>query len=115
MTDGAADYATLDGLLRDLGGEVDAMRRAGCQLAENEAEYRMALRRLILAERDRGTPVTVISDICRGDPGIADLRRARDCSEALYRASQEAINVLKLRVRVVDAQIAREWGRAGVS
>ena len=32
-----------------------------------------------------------------------------DASEAIYKASQEAINVIKLRIRMVDAQITRIW------
>ena len=102
-------FAKADEVYDLLAGELDSSRRAGCQLAENEAEYRQALRLAILEERERGTPVTVIGDICRGDPDIADLKRARDCSEALYKASQEAINVHKLRLRMLNEQMNRVW------
>lgn len=102
-------YAKADELCDLLDGELDASRRAGCQLAENEAQYRQALRVAILAEREAGTPVTVIGDVCRGDSEIADLKRARDCAEALYKASCEAINVHKLRLRMVNAEIERTW------
>ena len=109
---GQGDYAELMELQDRLDGEVEAMRNAGCQYARNEAEYRKALRLCILDERTKGTPVTVISDLCRGDPHIADLKCSRDCAEALYKASQEAINTIKLRIRIVNAQIDREWSRA---
>lgn len=112
MHDGLTDAGDLEALWGRLDREVEAMRNSGVQLARNEAEYRKALRVLVLSERQKGTPVTVISDICRGEPRIASLREARDCSEAIYRASQEAINVLKLRIRVLDAQMGREWGQA---
>lgn len=102
-------YAKAEELYDLLAAELDSSRRAGCQLAENEAEYRQALRIAILQEREHGTPVTVIGDICRGEPDIADLKRARDCAEALYKASQEAINVYKLRLRMVNAEIERTW------
>ncbi len=106
---GQGDYAELVGLLDRLHKEVDALRRAGCQLASNEMDYRVALRIRILDERQAGTPVTIISDICRGDEHIAQLKQARDCSEAIYKASLEAINAIKLQIRVVEAQIAREY------
>lgn len=102
-------YAQADELYDLLTGELDASRRAGCQLAENESQYRQALRVAILHERDHGVPVTIIGDVCRGEEEIADLKRARDCAEALYKASCEAINVYKLRLRMVNAEIERTW------
>ena len=66
-------------------------------------------------ERRKGTPATVTGDLCRGREDIAALRCQRDCSEAIYRASQEAINVLKLRIRMVDAQITRIWNSGNVT
>lgn len=88
---------------------VDKLRVTGCQYAENEARYRMELRKEILEERSNGTPVTVIGDICRGREDIARMKQSRDCSEALYKAAQEAINVDKLRTRVLEAQMDREY------
>ena len=95
--------------------ELETCRTSGCQYAENEAEYRKALRLAILEERQRGTPATVTGDLCRGRPDIAELKRLRDCSEAIYKASQEAINVYKLRIRMIDAQIGRVWSSGDVT
>lgn len=100
----------LEGLLVN---ELQVCKDSGQQLAENEAEYRKQLRIEILAERRRGTPVTIIGDLVRGMPYIAELRQKRDCSEAIYKASQEAINVYKLRLRMIDAQMTREWNSGG--
>lgn len=102
-------YGQLDELTGLLMAELETCRTSGCQYAENEAEYRKALRTAILEERAKGTPVTITSDLCRGRPEIAELKRLRDCSEAIYKASQEAINVYKLRIRMTDAQITRIW------
>lgn len=102
-------FAQIDELYDLLMGELDNCRKAGCQLAENEAKYRMELSIAELHERERGTPVTIINDICRGDPRIADLRRARDCSKVLYEASREAVNVYKLRLRLLNEQASRVW------
>lgn len=102
-------YAQLDELTSDLMQELEVCKSSGCQYAENEAEYRKALRISILEERQKGTPVTITSDLCRGRPDIAELKRLRDCSEAIYKASQEAINVYKLRIRIINEQITRVW------
>lgn len=103
------EAATLQDLTDQLMAELQTLKTSGCQFAENEAEYRKALRIEIMNERAKGTPVTIMSDVCRGKPDIADMKRRRDCAEAIYKASQEAINVIKLRIRIVNSQIEREW------
>lgn len=108
-------YQQLDGLTDDLMQELATCKTSGCQYAENEAEYRKLLRVAILEERAKGTPVTITGDLCRGRPDIAEAKRLRDCSEAIYKASQEAINVLKLRIRMIDAQITRVWNSGDVT
>lgn len=100
-------------LINLLNEELATYRRSGVKYAENEANYRKALRIEILNERSKGTPVTIISDICRGVEHIADLKQARDNAEAIYKASQEAINVYKLRLRMVDAELSRVWTSGG--
>ena len=57
--------------------------------------------------------VTLIDDVAKGDEDIADLRCKRDCSEAVYKACQEAINLDKLRIRILDKQADREWSSGG--
>ena len=108
-------YEQLDELTDQLMAELEGCKTSGCQYAENEAEYRKALRLAILDERRKGTPVTITSDLCRGREDIAELKKLRDCSEAIYKASQEAINVYKLRIRMVDAQITRIWNSGNVT
>lgn len=92
----------LDAAIRELGVR-------GRAYAQAERDYRVAMARKILEERDKGTPVTIISDICRGNPEIAKLRFERDCAEVVYKSALEAINAMKLQIRVLDAQVGREW------
>jgi len=91
-------------------GELGKCGRAN---AEAEAKYRIALAKKILEERDKGTPVTIISDVCRGYREIAQLKFKRDVSKTMYEAALETINVFKLAVRTLDAQIEREWNSGG--
>lgn len=108
---GAGDFLLIQRLMQELDEEIESLRLAGYQLAENEAEYRMRLQLQILAERAKGTPVTVISDLCRGNAEIAELKKLRDCSEVAYKSCMEKINTLKLDIRVINDQIGREWSR----
>ena len=107
-------YSKRDELERLLVEALGECRRSGIKLAENEAEYRKALACEITAARATGVPVTIISDTCRGIPYIAELKQARDSAEAIYKASQEAINVYKLRLRTVEADIQRIWNSGGI-
>ena len=84
----------------------------GKEYARTEHDYRIALAQAILEERERGIPVTIIGDICRGKREIAKLKLERDIAETLHQANLEAINSYKTHIRVIEAQIAREWGQA---
>lgn len=99
-----AKSAMLDKAITQLGVRGRAHARA-------ERDYRVALSKKILEYRAEGFPVTIIPDICRGDPEIARLRFERDVALTVYESAKEAINGYKLQIKVLDAQIAREWGR----
>ena len=84
----------------------------GRTFAQAEHEYRVALSKRILEHRAEGMPVTIISDVCRGEPEIAKLRLERDIAETVYKSALEAIQSYKLQIRILDAQVEREWSRA---
>ena len=88
---------------------IRSLRGLGIAHAQAKHDYQEALAKKILIERDKGTPVTIISDICRGDSHIAKLRFERDVAEVAYKAAMEAINGLKLQIKILNAQIEREW------
>lgn len=91
---------------------ISELKRRGQKYAEAERDYRVALAKQMLTERDNGMPVTIISDICKGKSEIANLRFNRDCAEVLYKSAMEAINSMKLQIRLMDSQLDREWGAA---
>lgn len=97
-----AKSALLDTAIRQLGIR-------GRAYAQAERDYRLAMRQKILEERANGTPVTIISDLCRGDPEVAKLRFERDIALTVYESAKEAIQTYKLQIRILDAQIEREW------
>jgi len=102
---------TISWTLTRLNKAIDALAKNGQKSAQAERDYRMALAAEILIKRDEKIPVTIISDICRGERKIAQLKFDRDVAQAVYDANNEASNVWKIHVRVLESQIAREWGR----
>lgn len=97
-----AKSALLDTAVKQLGVR-------GRAYAQAEKDYRIAMARKVMEEREKGTPVTIISDVCRGNPEIAKLRFDRDCAEVVYKSALEAINAIKLQIKILDAQVEREW------
>lgn len=103
-------------LIQEIGAKSSLLDAAIKQLgirgkayAQAEHDYRVSMRKKILEERAKGTPVTIISDLCRGDPEVAKLRLERDIALTVYESAQEAINGYKLQIRILDSQIEREW------
>lgn len=113
--DGLSLYQELQNKVGLLDVAVREIRARGTAYSQAERDYRVALRKAVLDERGKGTPVTIISDVCRGREDIAQLRLERDCAETLYRSALEALNVYKLQARLIENQIAREYGQSGTS
>lgn len=101
----------LNELIKKLDGGITSLEKNGRILAQADRDYRVALRKEILLLREFKTPVSVISDLCRGKEDIAELRFKRDVAETIYNTNLEAINAWKLQIRILENQIGREWGR----
>lgn len=98
---------------RQLDQALKTLRQNGIALAEAEKNYKEAVSKEALRLRDEGVAVTLINQIIYGMPSISVLRFERDCAEVLYNANQEAINIRKLQIRIIESAIEREWGRSG--
>ena len=83
--------------------------------AQAERDYRVAKAKAILREREKGTAATITLDLVKGDREVSRLCFERDCAEVLYRSALEAIQSTKLQLRLIDAQLSRELGQAGMS
>lgn len=96
--------------LNELNISIKKLRETGTDYAEKERDYKITLREEALKLRsESGMPVTLISQIIYGVPRVAEKRFKRDVAEAVYKANQEAINTLKLQIRVIENQLNREF------
>ena len=95
---------------RELETCIRTLRKSGTAYAEAERAYKIKLREVCLRLREEGMAVGMIDKTCHGHPEVADLRFKRDVADTVYRANLEAINSVKLQLRLLDAQIGREWG-----
>lgn len=98
----------------ELTASIKLLRKNGTELAECERDYKVKLRQEALKLRaEKGMPVTLIAQIIYGVPEVAELRFKRDVAQAMYDANIEHINGTKLQLRLLEAQLSREWGASG--
>ena len=95
---------------RELEASVKMLRQSGTAYAQAERDYKVLLRQECLKLRDDGMAIGMIDKTCYGIPSVAEARFKRDVAEAVYKANVEAINSIKLQMRLIEAQIQREWG-----
>lgn len=102
-------YQELELKTRQLDKAIFDLRKNGTAYAEAEKEYKILLRQEVLKLRDEGVAIGVIDKICYGIPSVAEARYKRDITETIYKANQEAINSIKLQMRIIENQIQREY------
>lgn len=105
-------YQELTTKTRQLEASIRQLRQNGTAYAQAEMEYKMLLRQECLKLRDEGMAIGMIDKTCYGIPTVAEARFKRDVAETVYKANQEAINSIKLQLRLIENQISREWGQA---
>ena len=88
---------------------LEQARKRGEEYANAEKEYQIAKNEAVLLLRDQGTPATLIQLQVKGQKDVADKMLRRDIANVLYESAQEAINVYKLEIRVIQEQIEREY------
>ena len=97
----------LNDLQQQLVQGVRLMADYGRKFAQAEHDYKVALMQQSLKLRDDGMAVTLVDKVVYGK--VAKERLNRDIAEVMYKISQENINATKLRLRLVQAQIDKEW------
>lgn len=111
MTSGQDLIVDLQHKLNMINKAIDTLAKNGQRKARAEMNYRIELSKEICYLREKGVPVTIINDICRGNSKIAALKFERDTAEVVYQSNLEAIMAWKMEAKMMDTQIAREWGR----
>lgn len=95
---------------KQLEASIKQLRVNGTAYAQAEKDYKILLRQECLKLRDEGMAIGMIDKTCYGIPSVAEARFKRDVAEAVYKANSEAINSIKLQLRLLESQIEREWG-----
>ena len=100
----------IQGKTKQLEVAVRQLRKSGTDKAQTERDYKILLRQEALKLRDSGMAIGMIDKVIYGIPSVAEARFRRDVADTVYQANLESINSIKLQLRLLDAQIGREWG-----
>lgn len=105
-------FEEIQRLMAELTVSIGKLRANGAKLAEAERDYKITLRTEALRLRASDMPVTLINSTIYGVEEVAELRLIRDIAQANYEANKEHINICKLKLRILESQLQREWGQA---
>ncbi len=103
----------LNHLNSELTQRIKLLRKNGNEYAKAEAEYQVAKAQMVLKMKEAGATNTEIQLSVKGQPEVSELLFKRDVAKVMYESNQEHINTVKLQLRLLDNQIAREWGNNG--
>ena len=103
----------MNSLCNKLSASGEALKKYGREYAAAERDYKICLREQAMKLRSSGEAIGMIDKTVYGIPEVAKLRFERDVAETMYKVSLESINTLKLKIRVLNDQISREWQAAG--
>ncbi len=96
--------------IKELNTSIKSLRKTGTEYAEAERAYKVCLREHALRCRaEEDMPVTLIQQTVYGIKEVAEKRFIRDVAEAVYKANMEAVNSIKLQIRIIEGQINREY------
>lgn len=94
---------------RQLELSIKKLRETGTEYAQAERDYKVTLAQTALKLKSDGMAIGLIDKVIYGVAEVAAKRFKRDVAEAVYKANMESINALKLQMRLLEAQISREW------
>ena len=96
--------------IQELEVSIKQLRKNGTEYAEAERDYKIAINKKAIELRSQDMPVTLINLAIYGYHDVAELRFKRDIAKVMYEANTEHINTTKLIIRILEAQLSREWG-----
>lgn len=83
-----------------LSKSADALFDLGREKAESERDYRSALAQEILKLRSEGVPVSIVTDIAKGN--VSEKLFDRDLAEARFKSGIEAADAIKVQVSALQ-------------
>ena len=93
--------------------KLSEYKKRGQDYAKAYRDYRVKVAQKLLELKAEGMPVTISYDIARGNEEVAKAKEQEIITECLYKSCQEAINVYKLKIKILQSQIDNDYGNGG--
>lgn len=87
-------------------------KRRGRDMVDKELRYYSAKSAESFRLLEAGYANTFIQTVVKGRPGVAEAMSEYHEAEVLYRNANEAIQALKLKLRVLENEQQRDWEQA---
>lgn len=84
-------------------------KKRGQDYAKAYKNYRVKVAQKLLQLKAEGMPVTISYDIARGDEEVANAKEQEIITECLYKSCQEAVNVYKLKIKILQENINKDY------
>lgn len=98
--------------IKMLDTSVKELSNNGKKVAEADRKYYLIKTQTSLKLKEQGNPVTFIQTIIKGVAEVAQARFELNVAQSIYDANLNAINALKIEIKVYENQLEREWGQA---
>lgn len=99
-------------LNNDLLVSVKSLRKTGKEKAVAEREYYVAKAQESLKLKESGHAITMVQLIIKGQKEVAEKMFKFHVADTVHQANIEHVNATKLQMRLLEAQISREYGLA---
>lgn len=93
--------------------EVHILDEAGTEYAMRDTEFRSILAQEILKLRANGTAANLCEKVAFADENVRNAKYNLNIAESDVLVAKEKINAEKLKIRLLESQINREWNLSG--
>ena len=107
--DGLQAINELNDLTLAMSKKIDLLRDYGVKLANAKHDYNVELGKEIMRLRSEGAPATLVEKLAKAK--IAKVILNMDLAEVMHDTQREDIMATKLKIRVLQEQINKEWGQ----
>lgn len=105
-------WVRIEECMRLLDRALKEAKSRGAAMVDAEADYYNAKANASFAMLEEGKPVTFIQTVIKGIPEVAQAMGEYHAAEVMYKNALDALNVYKLKLRVLESEQEREYEQA---
>lgn len=104
-------WVRIEECMRLLDLALKEAKTRGNLMVERECQYYTAKATECFELLEAGHANTFIQQVIKGRPKVAEAMQLYHAAEVEYKNANEAVNVFKVKLRVLEAEMEREWSQ----